>query len=313
MVSLKDIARECNVSPGTVSKALNGQSDVSEETRAYISSVAKKMGYFPNSSARALKTNRSYNIGVLFVDEAQSGLTHDYFSCILDSFKRGVEAKGYDITFITANKEQENRMTYLEHCRYRGFDGVVIACVDFEDPEVEELAKSGLPLVTIDHAFYGRSSVLSNNVKGMRDLLSYVISKGHRRIAYIHGAKSAVTNARLSSFFKTMDENGIEVPDSYIKEAPYRDTRAAAEKTEELLALKKRPTCILYPDDFACFGGINVIKEHGLNIPDDISVVGFDGIRIGRHIEPKLTTLRQDMEAIGLRAALRYKTSRCSR
>ena len=304
MVSLKDIAKECNVSPGTVSKALNGQTDVSEETRAYITSVAKKMGYFPNSSARALKTNRSYNIGVLFVDrESQSGLTHDYFSSILDSFKRGVEAKGYDITFISSSKGQANSMTYLEHCRYRGFDGVVIACVDFEDPEVEELAKSGLPLVTIDHVYYGRSAILSDNVKGMKDLLSYIISKGHRRIAYIHGLKSTVTSGRLTSFFKTLDENGIEIPDEYIKESPYRNTRLAAEKTEELLALKKRPTCILYPDDYSCFGGINAIREHGLRIPEDISVAGFDGIKIGRHIEPRLTTLRQDMDTIGLKAA----------
>ncbi|MCR5154528.1 MAG: LacI family transcriptional regulator [Lachnospiraceae bacterium] len=303
MVSLKDIAKKCNVSIATASKALNNQNDVSEETKETVRRVAKELGYFPNSSARALKTNRTYNLGVLFVDEAQSGLTHDYFSYVLDSFKRGAEAKGYDITFINGDKNRPNRMTYLEHCRYRGFDGVVIACVDFYDPEVEELVKSGIPLVTIDHAFYGKSSILSNNVKGMRDLLSFVVAQGHRRIAYIHGAESAVTDSRLSSFFKTMEEFGIDVPDEYIKESPYRNTKITAQKTEELLNLKEPPTCILYPDDFSCFGGINVIKERGLRVPEDISVVGYDGIRIGRHIEPQLTTLRQDTSAIGLKAA----------
>ena len=303
MVSLKDIAKACKVSPATVSKALNDQSDVSEETKALICDVAKKMGYFPNSFARALKTNRTHNIGVLFVDEAQSGLTHDYFSYVLDSFKRGAEAKGYDITFINSDKSNPDRMTYLEHCKYRGFDGALVACVDFYDPEVSELVNSGLPVITIDHAFFGHSAVLSDNVKGMRDLVTFVVNNGHKRIAYIHGLPSAVTSSRLSSFFKTCDEFGISVPDEYIREAPYRNTKITAQETEKLLSLQVPPTCILYPDDFSCFGGVNVIKEKGLRIPEDISVVGYDGIRIGRHIEPQLTTLRQDTAKIGLTAA----------
>lgn len=302
MPSMKEIAQICGVSIATVSKALNGQNDVGEETRERICSVAKEIGYFPNSSARALKTKRTYNLGVLFVDEAQSGLTHDYFSFVLNGFKKSVEEKGYDITFINAGKTRE-RMTYLEHCRYRGFDGVVIACVDFENPEVEELIKSDIPLVTIDYSFYGRASVVSDNVSGMRELLRFVVNRGHRKVAYIHGTDSAVTRNRLSSFYKTAEELGIEVPDEYIREAAYRDTFGAGLATEELLDLKFPPTCILYPDDFSCFGGINKIKDRGLRIPEDISVAGYDGIRIGRHIEPQLTTYRQNTEAIGEQAA----------
>ena len=126
MTSMKDISALCGVSIATVSKALNDQSDIGEETKARIRQVAKELGYFPNSSARALKTKRTYNLGVLFVDEAQSGLTHDYFSYVLNSFKQVVEERGYDITFISAGKDEENRMSYLERCRYRGFDGVVM-------------------------------------------------------------------------------------------------------------------------------------------------------------------------------------------
>lgn len=303
MVSMKDISKVCGVSIATVSKALNDHSDIGEETKANILQVAKEMGYFPNSLARALKTNRTYNIGVLFVDEAQSGLTHDYFSYVLDSFNRATEARGYDMTFINASKNRQRQMSYLEHCQYRGFDGVVIACVDFYDPEVEELVKSDIPLVTIDHLYHGRAAVVSDNVKGMRDLLTYVYEQGHRRIAYIHGADSYVTKCRLSSFYKTAEDLGITVPDTYIKEAAYRDTKETGRMTEELLALSEPPTCILYPDDFSCFGGINVIKEQGLQIPEDISVAGYDGIRIGRHIEPQLTTLRQNTAAIGASAA----------
>ncbi len=93
------------------------------------------------------------------------------------------------------------------------------------------------------------------------------------------------------------------MPDEYIKEAAYRSTKESYERTIELLDLKDPPTCILYSDDFASFGGINAIRERGLRIPEDISVAGYDGIRIGRHIEPKLTTIQQDTEKIGGLAA----------
>jgi len=300
MASMKDISKVCGVSIATVSKALNDHSDIGEETKAHIRQVAKELGYFPNSSARALKTNRTYNIGVLFADEAQSGLTHDYFSNVLESFKRTVESKGYDITFINANK---SGMSYLEHCKYRGFDGVIIACVNFYDPQVEELIRSDIPIVTIDHIFNNRTAITSDNVNGIKDLLTYIYKRGHRKVAYIHGADSAVTRSRLSSFYKTAEDLGLEIPDEYVSEAAYRDTKKTMVETQRLLDLPNPPTCILYPDDFSCFGGINAIKERGLNIPEDISVAGYDGIRVGRHIEPQLTTLRQDTKMIGVRAA----------
>ena len=126
MASLKDISKICGVSVATVSKALNDHKDIGEETKANIRRVAKEMGYSPNLSARALKTNRTYGIGVLFVDEAQSGLTHDYFSSVLDSFKRTAEKSGYDITFINHNVGGKPT-SYLQHCRYRGVDGVATA------------------------------------------------------------------------------------------------------------------------------------------------------------------------------------------
>lgn len=303
MVSLKDISIACGVSVATVSKALNDHEDIGRETKERIRRTAKEMGYLPNAMARALKTNRTYNIGVLFVDEAQSGLTHDYFAQVLDSFKRTVEARGYDITFLNKGGAGGlSQMSYLEHCRYRGFDGVVMACVDFYDAQVLELVRSDIPVVTVDHLFDNHINITSDNVGGMEELLRYVYDRGHRRIAYIHGADSSVTQARLTSFYRTAELLGLELPPEYVRESPYRDTRRAGQVTQEILDLKKPPTCILYPDDFSCFGGITAIKSRGLRIPEDISVAGYDGIRIGRHIETPLTTLRQDTISLGARA-----------
>ena len=300
MISMKDIADRCSVSVATVSKALNNHSDIGEDTKRLIKETADKLGYYPNSSARALKTKRTFNIGVLFVDEGRSGLTHDYFAKVLDSFKRVSEVSGYDITFINATSQ---KMTYLEHSRYRGVDGVVIACVDFDDRDVLDLVNSELPVVTIDHVFDNRISVVSDNIGGMRALVEYVHSLGHERIAYIYGDDTAVTRNRVASYYNALKELGIEADDSYTIASAYRNPRMAAKYTKQLLALKKRPTCILYPDDYSAIGGLNAIEEAGLTVPDDISVVGYDGLYVSQIIHPKLTTYEQNCEEIGRVAA----------
>lgn len=302
MASLKDIAKEVGVSTATVSKALNDLPDISEETKRLVREKAKEMGYFPNLAARALKTHRTYNLGVLFVDDKSSGLTHPFFSRVLESLRSEAEHMGYDITFIN-QRLADTDMSYLEHCRYRGVDGVVVACVDFTKPEVVELINSDLPVVTIDHVFSNAATVISDNSGGMKQLVDYIISMGHRKIAYIHGKDSAVTRERMVSFYRAMESHGISVEESYLIEAEYTDAVLAKELTQELLKLKNPPSCIIYTDDFACIGGMGAIEEAGLSIPEDISVAGYDGIPVGEVIKPKLTTIVQDTDKIGRYAA----------
>ena len=266
MPSLKDLAKECGVSVATVSKALNDQPDIAQATRERIHAAARRMGYLPNAAARALKTNRTYNLGVLFVDEKQSGLTHEYFSAVLDSFKVEAEKRGYDITFINHNISGRS-MSYLEHCHYRGVDGVVIACVNFYDPQVVELVNGDVPVVTI------------------------------------HGEKTAVTENRLAGFYQACEELGLKVPEQYVRCGVYHDVDRCAEETRALLALPQRPTCIIFPDDFSALGGYNALAEAGLSIPEDISVMGYDGIYLSRVVKPSLVTYQQNTKALGRLAA----------
>lgn len=298
--SLKDISIACGVSTATVSKALNGAHDISKATRERICRTAEEMGYHPNAAARTLKTNRTYNIGVLFKDEAESGLTQEYFAAVLESFKNQAEANGYDILFINTN---DKSMSYYEHCVYRNLDGVAIVCTDFKDPRVIELLNSRLPVVTIDYVYNGRMAVLSNNYKGISDLVRYIYSKGHRKIAYIHGAPSAVSEARLVGFYRTAEDLGLEIPEAYVRSGIFHDPESCAKLTEELLNLSDPPTCILFPDDFSAIGGLNVIKNRGLRIPLDISVAGYDGISLAKVFEPELTTLHQCTRIMGKTAA----------
>lgn len=302
MVSMKDIAQHCGVSVATVSKALNGQPDIGEDTRARICAVAEELGYMTNSVARALKTNRTYNLGVLFVDERRSGLAHEYFSSMLESFKVEAENHGYDITFINHNVGGKTT-SYLQHCLYRGVDGVIIACVDFTNPQVRELVDSGIPLVTVDHIFNNRLAVVSDNVIGLEELVRYVHSRGHRKIAFLHGERTTVTQNRLTGFYRACEALNLEIPEEYIRECVYHDPDRCAAATRELLNLPERPTCIIFPDDFSYIGGMNVLNEMGLRIPEDISVVGYDGIHLAKVLN--LTTYSQNAEKIGATAAER--------
>ena len=302
MVSMKDIARACGVSVAPVSMALNGQPDIGEETRARVCRMAEKLGYMTNSAARALKTNRTYHLGVLFVDERRSGLAHEFFSSVLESFKAEAESHGYDITFINHNVGGKPT-SYLQHCRYRGVDGVVIACVDFADPQVRELVDSELPLVTVDHVFNNRLAVVSDNVHGVETLVRYAYARGHRKIAFLHGEKTSVTQNRLVGFYRACEELGLEIPEEYVRESVFHNPDRCALDTQALMSLPNRPSCILFPDDYSYVGGMNVLRQMGIRIPEDVSVMGYDGIHLASVLG--LTTYWQNTQQIGKIAAER--------
>ncbi len=302
MVTITDISKACGVSRATVSKALNGAPDVAQDTAKRIRETAKKLGYLPNATARALKVGRSYNIGVLFSDATGGGISHEYFSRILESVKAEAERLGYDITFISKDLGAR-AMDYYEHAKYRSCDGVVIASADFQDPAIIRLATSEIPTVTLDYTFDSRTSVLSDNVKGMEELVRFVYEKGHRRIAFIHGENTSVTQKRLASFKKSCAAFGITVPPEYICQAVYHDPRSSGLCTRQLLELKERPTCIFYPDDLSFLGGLSELDRHDISIPDEMSVVGYDGIPLSQVLRPRLTTYRQGAEQMGTLAA----------
>lgn len=301
MAKIKDVAEACNVSVSTVSKAFNGYHDISEETRMKILEVAREMGYtvktFMNDN-----TERTCNIGLLYEDASNQGLRNEYFAYIVASFKEKAAKQGYDITFLEHNIGNK-RMSYLEHCRRRNFDGVCIVCADFTDPEVVELVNSSFPVVTIDQVFNEAITILSDNMQGMKQLTEYIISMGHTKVAYIYGNKSSVTHNRLVGFNLAMTEHKITVPEEYLVEGMYRSVDKAEELAERLLSLPDPPTCIIAPDDYSALGVMNVARRRGLKIPEDLSVAGYDGMPVSQVLEPKLTTIKQDADKLGAEAA----------
>lgn len=302
MATIKELSAKCGVSISTISKALNGYQDISETTRQMIIETAEAIGYFPDAHARALKMKKTYSIGVLYQDSSNQGLRNEYFAHILAAFKEETSRRGYDITFIEHNMGNR-KMSYLEHCRNRNFDGVCIACAEYKEPEVLELVKGQFPVVTIDREFDGTISVTSDNINGMNHLVQYIVDAGHRKIAYIYGNDTVVTRNRIRSCQNTLSRNGITVPEGYLAESYYRDIERTRLEAAGILNLPDPPTCIIAPDDYAAIGVIKAIEEAGLKVVEDISIAGYDGISSVKVMEAELTTVRQDVNGIGLKAA----------
>ncbi len=300
-VTLKDIAKECGISFSAVSKALKGSREISEERRQLVIETAKRLGYHPNAAASSLRTNRTKNLGLIFEDSTGSGLQHQYFARIFDSINVNANKAGYDITFL--NSSNTNGGDYLGQAKYRGCDGVIIASTNFYREDIQKLLQSDMPVSTLDFIDKDRHpAAMSDNFTGMKILTEEIIKAGHKKIAFIHGSlNTAVTKIRVNTFKDCIKNYNIFLPDNYIVEGDYHDPHSSAEGTKKLLELDEsmRPTCILYPDDFAALGGIRVLEERGIKPGRDISITGYDGIFLASLLTPPLTTYEQNTKAIG--------------
>lgn len=293
MVRLKDIAEACGVSAATVSRALNGVTNENKERASFICRTAKEMGYYPNAAARTLKTSRSNNIGILYEDR----MNHEYFSSLLDDLRSSADARGYDLTLIGQGRGEETG-NYYEHARRRNLDGVVVIQADFDSANVIRLATSAIPAVIIDHIYEGCDCVASDNRASMEQLVSHAFGKGHRKIALIQGETGAVSRERLSGFYKICAELGLRVEEGFVREGHFHDPESCYRIIRELMDGKEKPTCILCPDDYSCFGALWALRDAGIQVPGDISLIGFDGIRISQMVPPHLTTYRQNTAQI---------------
>lgn len=298
MVTLKDVARECKVSFSTVSKALQGSHEISEETIKKIQKKAAEMGYHPNIAARTLRTNKTYDIGVIFEDATGSGFQHQYFAKIISGLQDEAQSHNYDITFTGPGKNQE--YDYYKHILARSFDGIIILSADFKRDDLQQLVKSGIPTATMDFQYDDNHiCIMSDNKQGMSELTEYVISKGHKKIAMIFGEDTQVTRERKNVFISTLEKHGIQINPEYFIQTRYHDTQLSAKAAEKLLSLDEPPSCIFFPDDYSALGGIQEINKRGLVIGKDISIVGYDGIFLTSMMVPPLTTFAQDGVEIG--------------
>ncbi|MFW6318842.1 MAG: LacI family DNA-binding transcriptional regulator [Bacillota bacterium] len=297
MATIYDIAKRANVSTTTVSRALNNYSDVKLSTRKQLIRLAEEMGYQPNSKAKSLATKKSWSLGILLIDESDSGLSHTLFANIIDSISKTASKRGYDLTFLSKTLASST-VSYLEHVNYRKFDGVIIANTNFADDKVKELIENVDYIACIDKHCTNAICVNSQNKEGMKITLHHLHEKGHKKITFVHGQlDNFVTQERLYSFKETAKQLNIEHLCNYI-EGKYTSPQKAYDITKQLLK-DGLPDAIVYSDDYSASGGLKCLVEHGIKVPEDVAIMGYDGVEIASLLSPSLTTINQDTEKIG--------------
>ena len=297
MVTMKDIAQRCGVSVSTVSRVLSGNELIGPETTRAVLQTAEEMGYMPDVTARTLKTNRSDMIGILY----DMMLTHPYFSGIIEAVRKHAEEAGFDVLLLSRVK-RDGRMDYTETALSRRMDGIVVIYAEVGNESVDKLARGNIPVVSIDVREGRNSAVFSDYREGTRKLMDFAVSRGHRRIALIHGEMGYQTRERLEGFREAVRDHGLTMPDNYIRPSSFNNPERCAAETEDLLALPVPPTCILMPDDYSAVNALRILREKDLSAPEQFSCAGYDGIPLSQAVLPRLTTFRQDTETIGREA-----------
>ncbi|WP_114166337.1 LacI family DNA-binding transcriptional regulator [Exiguobacterium sp. TNDT2] len=303
MGTIYDLAKKTGFSITTVSKALNNYKDVSEKTRAKILKAAAEMDYLPNAHAQSLSTKKSWAIGVMFSEANEVGMKHPFFNGIIESFRHATEEYGYDLIFASRNLRNRD-MSYLEHFKHRAVDGIVVICSDRMDEQVQELMQSDIPIVVVDMDSANCSVVYSDNTEGARLAVNYLHELGHRHIAHIAGDSSIDAGAaRVKGYKLAMKELDLPIQPGYLVNAGFFSVEEGKQAMEKLLQLESPPTAVFVAGDQMAIGAIEAVHEHGLRVPEDISIIGYDDIEMIKYITPKLTTIRQDTDEIGEAAA----------
>jgi len=302
MVTIDDIAKRCGLSPQTVLKALKGEPDISLGDRDKVREAAIEMRYFSGDESTAVGRPRSWTICILCNDKSEWGVHHYLFSSIIESFRSVVERHGYDIVFLSDHIGKQD-LTYLGHCRFRKADGVLIVTADYTNKDTRELIESDLPKIAIDYSDDNIGCVMTNSEKSMALLYNHLHQLGHRNIVYMHGEAGYITEKRIEGFKKAMIAKGEVCLPQHIVSSVYYSIKGGYESMHELLLRHNRPTAVIASDDYSAIGAIQAVKDLRLSIPDDISLVGFDGIEMTQCLMPRLTTVRQDAKGMGAKAA----------
>ncbi|MEZ0092339.1 LacI family DNA-binding transcriptional regulator [Streptacidiphilus sp. EB129] len=305
MAGIRDLAHECGVSVATVSRALNGHPEVSAATRTQIWEAARRLGYQPSQSARALVRGRSDTVGLLWDTGYESGgRRHPFLQELMVGIKRALGDSGRHLLLLSIGDQHNDEHSYLETARQHQLDGVIMMGVDPQLPPVRALTASGLPCVAFDQPLAGphTSHVTSDNRAGAAQAVRYLHSLGHRRIATITGPLDLMpAAARLAGFHAETDALGLAAPAGYVQLGDFfLDSGYAAGR--RLAELPDRPTAVFAAGDEMAIGALHAFADLGIDTPQGISVVGFDNIESASLVRPALTTVAQDPLRLGAAA-----------
>ena len=305
MTTIKDIARVAGVSVTTVSRALNGYSDVNEKTRQKIADVARELNYSPNTLARGLVMQKSKTIGLLVSGISRESVKDNFTFEVLCGVNERASTLGYDLILFNTNTMMQREKTYTQLCRERRVDGAIIQGIKKEDPYLKEVVESDIPCVLVDIPVHSNSVgyVTTDNALGAKKAVEHLASLGHKHIGMINGHEDAfVSQERLNGYREALKECGLSFRSEWVVSGNFEEKKAE-KAVRELINRHKEVTAIFCVSDLMALGALKACKELGLHVPKEMSIVGYDNIVLASYSSPNLTTVGQEVYQIGYEAA----------
>ena len=297
--SIRDVAQRAGVSIATVSRAVNGISTVAPELAERVWNAIREIGYVPNTQARALVSGRSRLLGLVV-----SEITNPFFPELVQEFENLAVEQGYEVFIGSTNYDPVRTETLVRRMLQRSVDGVAIMTFGIEQELIQKLVDRAFPMVFVDSGpELPNIRVLKVNYgEGIREAVQHLAALGHRSIAFISGPlhmRSAV--ARRDAFLKSMAELGLSVPREHIVEGTHT-MEGGIKATEGLLHLPEMPTAIVCSNDMTAIGVLHGLHRTTNEVPDDVSVIGFDDIHFTQFVLPPLTTVQMSCKHLAAAA-----------
>lgn len=298
-VSIRDVAKRARVSIATVSRAVNRISTVDPELARRVWKAVEEVGYVPNPQARALVSGRSHILGLIV-----SEITNPFFPELIQEFENLAVAQGYEVLIASTSHDPVRTESAVKRMLQRSVDGVAVMTFGNEEELIRQMVQNQLPQVFVDTGSGQENArVLKVNYgEGIREAVQHLAALGHRSIAFITGPlglRSAV--ARRDAFRTSMAELGLTVPDEHIVEGDHTMEGGMA-AMEKLAALDVLPTAVVCSNDMTAIGVLHALHRTTLNVPENISVVGFDDIHLAQFMLPPLTTVQMSCKDLATAA-----------
>jgi LacI family transcriptional regulator len=296
--TIYDVARLAGVSTATVSRALNGTGQIAPATRAVIDAAVQQLGYHPNTAARSLVTRSTQTIALLLPD-----ITNPFYAALVSGIQEQALEAGHTMLLCTTEGDPEREEQYLSLLRAKQVDGVLVDGLVLPPDRIARFTRDGLPIVCLDRDVDSKAVPLVqvDNRLGAGMATEHLLSLGHTRIAHVAGAPELrISDERTEGYRDALSEAGIEPNPKLVAVGSFLE-EGGHEAMKSLLA-RSDVSAVFAANDLSAIGVMSAIVESGRSVPEDISVVGFDDLRLSRFTIPALTTVHQPAVEIARRA-----------
>lgn len=301
-ISINDVAKCAGVSKSTVSRILNDKGKFSKDTRDKVLQIVKKLNYRASMVARSLRNRRTKAVGLLLPD-----IVNPFFPEIMKGVEDVASENGYVVILCSSNEDSEKEFMYFHMFENRWIDGVIYSGVTGTREEAQSIrliSEQEIPVVLMDREIedYFASVVMIDNEKAAYDAATYCLELGHKRIGFIAAPlKVRIFEKRIEGYQKALQKYGIEFDESLVVEGDLT-IKSGSKAAKQLVARRDPPTAIFASNDLMAIGAMKEIQGHGLKVPENISIIGFDDIRTASLVTPALTTIAQPKNEMGVEA-----------